>query len=97
MYHNYVGLRIDQVTVEVPADGSSVTVSCTTDLELTSLEWLYNGNPIAATAGSKELSLTLPLPDDDYTSKTFVCRATNAFGTQEEYLSVTYGKSLVNY
>lgn len=67
--------------------GESVTITCSFDLDLTSIEWLYNSEVIVKTTAS-QLNLTFSPVNDTINNRQYTCRVITLYGMQEETLTV---------
>lgn len=63
--------------------GEFVTITCTFDMPLTSLEWLYNDKVVSSTV-APQLNLTFSPVNDTINNRQYICRAVTSYGVQEE-------------
>ena len=77
--------------------GENITPTCSYDLDLTSIEWLYNGMDISRTTDS-QLNLTFSPVNDTVNNRQYTCRIYTAYGVQEENITVrVQGKTNFTY
>ena len=72
----------DPVTV-----GDSLTVTCSFDLDSTSIEWLYD-NEVVLTTTSSLLPLSFGTVNDTVNNRQYTCRVVTPYGTQEETITI---------
>ena len=69
------------------AVGDVATITCSFDLDLTSIEWLYSGAIVARTT-APQLSLTFNPVNDTINNRQYTCRVATSYGTQEETIAI---------
>ena len=62
--------------------GSTASISCSSDLGVTSTEWLYNGQVIESAEGA-EAVLVIESVSDMLHDREYTCRARARFGNEE--------------
>lgn len=62
--------------------GESASVTCTSDLDVTSIEWLYNLQVVSYSTAS-ELQLVFSPVNDSIHGREYTCRVTSSYGIQE--------------
>ena len=67
--------------------GDNATISCTFDLEFTTIEWIYN-NKVIVTSSSPQLGLSFSPVNDSIHGRQYTCRVTTQFGIQEKNVTV---------
>ena len=66
---------------------SEVSITCSSDFGVRSIDWLQNGQVISITEGSEgELSIEA-VTENDHGSQ-YTCRATAPFGAQEHNITI---------
>ena len=69
--------------------GESASLTCSSDLDVTTIEWFLDGQVVLSNTGQQELELTFnPVPDTIHNSE-YSCRVTSPYGTQEASHRVT--------
>ena len=69
--------------------GESASLTCSSDLDVTTIEWFLDGLVVLSNTGQQELELTFnPVPDTIHNSE-YSCRVTSPYGTQEASHRVT--------
>ena len=64
-----------------------MTITCSFDLNLTSIEWLYNDEVITSSVAS-QLDLTFSPVNDTINNRQYTCRVTTPYGDQEEDITI---------
>lgn len=64
-----------------------MTITCSFDLNLVSIEWLYNNVVILRTT-APQLNLTFSPVNDSIHNRQFTCRAVTFYGVQEENITI---------
>ena len=63
--------------------GEMASLTCSSDLDVTTIEWLLGGQVVMANTAQQELVLNFnPVPDTIHNSE-YTCRVTSPYGTQE--------------
>ena len=62
--------------------GSTASITCSSDLGVSSIEWLYNGQVIESAEGA-EAFLVIELVSDTLHDREYTCRARARFGNEE--------------
>ncbi len=86
MYLLNAGLQISGHTNQINV-GDSVTITCSFDLKLTSIEWHYNNEIIMRTSAS-QLNLTFSPVNDTINNRQYTCRVVTSYGVQEENITI---------
>ncbi len=81
-----IGIEILGFPTMVTA-GEEVTAACSYDLNLTSIEWLYNGQAILSST-DPQLNLTFSPVNDTVNYREYVCRVITAYGMLERSITV---------
>lgn len=76
--------------------GETVTVICSFDLDLTSIQWLYNGVVIMSST-TPQISLTFSPVNDSIHNRQYTCRAVTPYGTQEEARTIRVQGKILKY
>ena len=63
--------------------GQMASITCTSDLDVTSIEWLYDGGVVLSSTGQQELELTFNPVNDSLYGEQYTCRITSPYGIQE--------------
>ena len=67
--------------------GSEVSIICSSDFGVQSIEWLHNGQIVSSTEGSEgELSIQ-PVTENDHSDQ-YTCRSNALFGVQEHNITI---------
>ena len=67
--------------------GSEVSITCSSDFGVQSIDWLHNGQVVSSTEGSEgELSIQ-SVTENDHGSQ-YTCRSNAPFGAQEHSVSI---------
>jgi len=75
----------------------TVSIMCSTDLDVTTIEWIRDGITVANSA-SKSLSLLLDPVSADHHNTQYTCRVISPYGIQEETINITVlSKSFVRF
>ena len=67
--------------------GESVTVTCSFDLSLTSLEWVYNDGVVVRST-AQQINLTFSPVNDTINNRVYICRAVTSYGVQAENITI---------
>ena len=81
-----VGLQISNHSNHVNV-GDFITVTCSFDLSLTSMEWLCNNEVVMRTT-APQLTLTFSPVNDTINGKQYTCRVITSYGVQEENITL---------
>ena len=81
------GLQISGHSDDEVVLGESVTITCSFDLESTSIEWVYGEEVVTMTTGS-QLNLTFSPVNDTINNRVYTCRAFTPYGMQEESITI---------
>jgi len=70
--------------------GDIVSINCSTDLDVTTIEWIRDGTTVTSSR-SHSLTLLLDPVSADHHNTQYTCRANNSYGysIQEEKIDVT--------
>ena len=63
--------------------GNDATLTCSSDLDASSVEWLYNGQVVVSSSGPQADLMFTPVNDSIHNTE-YTCRVTNAYGTLEQ-------------
>lgn len=63
--------------------GESASMTCSSDLDVTSIEWLYNLQVFSSSTAS-ELQLVFSPVNDSINGQEYTCRVTSSYGIQEQ-------------
>ena len=67
--------------------GSEVSITCSSDFGVQSIDWLHNGQILSSTEGSEgELSIQSVTENDH--SDQYTCRSNALFGAQEHNITI---------
>ena len=86
MKNYHAGLRISGHNQQINV-GDSVTITCSFDLNLTSIEWLYNNTVIMSTL-TPQLNLTFNPVNESINNRQYTCRAVTLYGTQDKTITI---------
>ena len=86
-YCLFTGLQISGHSDDEVVLGESVTITCSFDLESTSIEWVYGEEVVMMTTGS-QLNLTFSPVNDTINNRVYTCRALTPYGMQEESITI---------
>ena len=67
--------------------GAFANISCSFDMDLTTVQWLYNGN-VVATSTSHHVQLLFNPVNDTIHGREYRCRAMTPFGVQERSILI---------
>jgi len=81
-----LGLQISGLPSPVTL-GDEVTITCSYDLSLTSIEWLYNGITVMSTTDS-QLNLTFSPVNETVNNRQYTCRVYSASGFQDDSIAI---------
>jgi len=70
--------------------GDIVSINCSTDLDVTTIEWIRDGTTVTSSR-SHSLTLLLDPVSADHHNAQYTCRANNSYGysIQEEKIDIT--------
>lgn len=68
--------------------GEPGLLTCSSDLDVTSVEWLYNGRVVAHTA-LPELQLMFAPVNDSVHGREYTCQVTSPYGIQQNSVSIS--------
>ena len=76
--------------------GDTVSIVCSTDLDVTTIEWIIDGvsdiatnNATVDNSSSQSLTLVLDPVSNDHHNIQYTCRVTTPYGVQEETQNIT--------
>ena len=76
--------------------GDTVSIVCSTDLDVTTIEWIRDGvsdiatnNATVDNSSSQSLTLVLDPVSNDHHNIQYTCRVTTPYGVQEETQNIT--------
>ena len=64
--------------------GDNASLNCSTDLDVVSIEWLYNYQVISTSSADNALQLVFNPVNDSIHSREYTCRITSPYGVQEQ-------------
>ena len=74
----------------------TVSIMCSTDLDVTTIEWIRDGTTVT-TSSSQSLTLLLDPVSADHHNTQYTCRVTSPYGTQEETIDITVQSKSFGY
>lgn len=77
-----VGLEISGYSGQLIV-GERATISCTFDLEFSSLEWIYN-KEVLVSSSSSQIGLSFNPVNDSVHGRQYTCRVRTRYGVQEK-------------
>ena len=63
--------------------GRNESLTCSSDVSATKIEWINNGSVIASSFGSSPLTITFDLVKDTTNGDEYICKVASVIGTQE--------------
>ena len=81
----YSGINITEPGVF--ALGSDVSITCTSDFGVSSVEWLRDRQVVSSSTGSEGV-LSIAAVNENYHGSQYTCRTTASFGTQERTINI---------
>lgn len=81
-----VGLQISGYSPQFNV-GDIVAITCSFDLNVTSIEWVYNSEVVVSSTAS-QLDLTFSPVNDTVDNRVYTCRVTTPYGEQEENITI---------
>lgn len=70
--------------------GTAASINCTTDLDVTTIEWLNGtGTVIAMSSTGTALELEFDSVNSDLNNYEVTCRVTSPYGTQQQSVTLT--------
>ena len=76
--------------------GDTMSIVCSTDLDVTTIEWITDGvsdiatnNATVDNSSSQSLTLVLDPVSNDHHNIQYTCRVTTPYGVQEETQNIT--------
>ena len=67
--------------------GSEVSITCTSDFGVSSIDWLRDGRVVSTSAGSEGVLRIEMVTESDHGNQ-YTCRATAPFGVQEHNITI---------
>jgi len=68
---------------EIPLPvGDNATLTCSSDLDVNMVEWLYNGQVVVSSSGPQADLVFTPVNDSIHNTQ-YICRVTSPYGVQE--------------
>lgn len=64
--------------------GESGSMTCSSDLDVTSVEWLYDLQVVSSSTAASELQLVFSPVNDSIHGQEYTCRITYSYGIQEQ-------------
>ena len=87
-----IGLQIAASSILFTV-GETASLTCSSDLDVSSIEWLYSGQQVANSTGQQQLELVFSPVNDTIHDREYTCRVTSPYGTQEDaHLVIAEGK-----
>ena len=68
--------------------GRAARLTCSSDLDVTMAEWLYNGGVVQSSTGPQAQLLFNPVRDIIH-NRQYTCRVTSPYGTQQQTVIIT--------
>ena len=81
----YIGVEVSEHGAF--AIGSRVSISCSSDFGVQSVDWLHNGQVVSSAEGSMGELTIQTVTESDHGSQ-YTCRTNAQFGTQERNISI---------
>ena len=81
-----LGLQVSMPDVLIV--GTVATLTCSSDLDVTTTEWLYNGGEVQSSTAPQAQLLFNPVNDTIH-NRQYTCRVTSPYGVQQQTISVT--------
>ena len=88
----HTGLQISFVQLPLTIS-DNVSIMCSTDLDVTTIEWITDGSTLVDSS-SQSLSLLLDPVTVDHHNTQYICRVSTPYGTQEETINITVQSKL---
>ena len=91
------GIQVSSINMPLPY-GSTVSIVCSTDLDVTTIEWIRDGvtvdtlatsNVTVDNSSNQSLTLVLDPVSADYHNTQYTCRVTSPHGVQEKTVDIT--------
>ena len=64
--------------------GENASLTCTSDLSISSIEWLHNFQVVNSSSSLPELELNFNPVNDSIHGNEYTCRVTSPYGVQEQ-------------
>ena len=68
--------------------GDTASVVCSTDLDVTTIEWIRDGVSVSNSSGQSLILVLDPVSVDHHNTQ-YTCRVTGPYGVQEETVNIT--------
>ena len=81
------GLQISPTQMSLTFN-DTVSIMCSTDLDVTTIEWIADGIT-EASSNNQSLTLLLDPVSADHHNSQYTCRVISPYGTQEEMINIT--------
>ena len=81
-----LGLQVSMPDVLIV--GTVATLTCSSDLDVTTTEWLYNEGVVQSSTGPQAQLLFNPVNDTIH-NRQYTCRVTSSYGAQQQTITVT--------
>jgi len=81
------GLQISSVQTPLTI-GNTVSIMCSTDFDVTTIEWIREGITVANST-SQSLTLLMDPVSADHHNTQYTCRVTTPYGIQEKRVNIT--------
>jgi len=88
----HTGLQISFVQLPLTIS-DTVSIMCSTDLDVTTIEWIMDGSTVI-NSSSQSLALLLDPVTVNHHNTQYTCRITSPYGTQEETINITVQSKL---
>jgi len=82
-----VGLQLSAVVTPLTIS-DTVSIMCSTDFDVTTIEWIRDGITVA-NSSNQSLSLLLDPVSADHHNTQYTCRVISPYGIQEETINIT--------
>ena len=83
-----LGLQITGASAPLTV-GDTAAITCSSDLDVSSIEWVYDDQVVLSSVGQQELELVFNPVNDTIHNKTYTCRVTSPYGVQEHKVTLT--------
>ena len=76
--------------------GESANIICSSDLDGTRIQWLYNGTVVANSSSSQANLIFNPVSDSLH-NRQYTCRVSNMYGSVEQTITISVQGKLISY
>ena len=81
------GIQVSSIQTPLTV-GDTVSIVCSTDLDVTTIEWIRDGVSVG-NSSSQSLTLVLNPVSSEYHNTQYTCRVKSPYGVQEETVNIT--------